>query len=764
MSPEMANHQPIALTWRQRLRLQFTAQDLVASVQIEAPEAGSAHPHLAIGPDPQFRLRPPLPAGWYMAEVALEFPGGQGQARFYLDQGHGESEDLSFGLPVRSGQVCKRLLRVDHNARLRFDPLAHAGPFTLRHFRLVRMLERSALQRIQRKLRRLHPRHKAATTWPDPQACWADYNALFEFTAETPQDYARWIAEVEAPQTPSLTEQKARLQAWALQPRFSVIVPTWNTRPEWLRECLDSVLAQTYPHWELCIADDASTHPEVRQILADYAQADARIRPVLRERNGHISAASNSALALASGDFVALLDHDDTLAPHALFAVAEALQARPTAQLVYSDEDKLDEYGARCSPFFKPDWSPDLLFSQNYVSHLGVYRRELVQQVGGFREGFEGSQDYDLLLRCIAQTPDPADIVHVPQVLYHWRMAEGSTALGHDQKDYASEAGRRALQEHMDRHHPGTSVSLIAPGIYRSHWPLPSPPPLVSLIVPTRDGYELLKTCIDSILQKTDYPAYEILVVDNQSRCEQTLAYLSALAQCGQQAHPSGLPSSRVRVLRYDHPFNYSAINNHAVAQAYGSVIGLINNDIEVISPDWLTEMVSHAVRPDVGCVGAKLLYPDDTIQHAGVVLGIGGVANHALRQLPASSPGYFGRLWATHNPSAVTGACLLMRKAVFDEVGGLDAEHLRVAFNDVDLCLKVLARGYRNLCTPHALLYHHESATRGPDQTPEKRARFESEVNAMRTRWGALLDRDPAYNPNLSLIHSDYSLGMVTP
>lgn len=749
------------MRWWHRLRYEYGLKDLRAAHQVETAASGDAHAFQSTGNDPHFRFRRPLNPGWYMAEVALTVPAGRADARFYLDTGHGESETLAFGLPVRNGKTAKRVLYIPVTARLRFDPLASEGPFEVNHFRVVRMRQSAALQRVLSKLANLHPRYRpgnaiASAPLPDRATLLADYNALFESSGADHVSYAEWVSMVETPQIPSLAEQIHEARSWPWHPRISILLPTFNTPAALLRECLDSVLAQTYPHWELCVADDASTHRDVREILADYAGRDQRIQIALRGRNGHIAEASNTALALASGDYIALLDHDDTLAPHALFAVAQAVHHRPSAQIVYSDEDKLDQNGLRCDPFFKPDWSPDLLYSQNYVSHLGVYHRQLVQAVGGFRPGFEGSQDYDLLLRCAARVSQPQDIVHVPQVLYHWRKAEGSTALGHDQKDYASQAALRALQAHFDAHHPGATATLEAPGIYRHRWPLPETPPLVSLIVPTRDGYEHLKTCIDSILHKTTYPHYEILVVDNQSTCPLTLSYLDNLRN-GTQGQ------GRVRVLSHDQAFNYSAINNEAAAQARGSVLGLVNNDVEVISPEWLTEMISHAIRPDVGCVGAKLYYPDGTLQHAGVVLGIGGVAGHSHKYFPGSASGYFSRLRTVHNVSAVTGAVLLVRKATFEAVGMLDAQGLSVAFNDVDLCIKVRNAGYRNVWTPYAELYHHESKSRGADESPEKQARFANERELMLARWGHALQHDPFYNPHLTLVEEDYGFTLNT-
>jgi GT2 family glycosyltransferase len=708
----------------------------------------------ALGSDPHFRLAHKLQAGWYMFEARLHLPTAWVEAKIYPDSGEGESEASAMPLRLHTDRLSKRLIYLPAAAKLRFDPLSATGGFQIQHLRLVKVGESFARKRQRQKLAAKHPLHarnsaKAREQTSDEQL-WADYCKLFEVGSELVA-YEDWIAHTEQPTLPTLAAQQEDIAEWEWTPNFSVVVPTYNTDPALLRACLDSVLVQSYPHWELCIADDASTKPAVRATLDEYIRRDKRIKVDYRSANGHIVAASNSALALATGEFVVLLDHDDVLAAHALYTVAKALQDRPTAQLLYSDEDKLDTDGLRCEPYFKPDFSPDLLYSQNYFSHLGVYRRELVEAIGGFRAGYEGSQDYDLVLRCVARVQDTSDILHIPQVLYHWRKAEGSTASGHEQKSYASEAGHRALQDYFDRRSMSVTVSVSAPGIYRHNWAIPEPAPLVSLIVPTRDGYAVLKTCIESIFARTNYRNYEILIVDNQSNCPETLAYMAQLEASG-----------KARILRYDAAFNYSAINNFAVQHAHGSVLGLINNDIEVINPEWLTEMVSHAMRADIGCVGAKLYYPNDTIQHGGVICGLGGIANHVHRHFSKSSPGYFGRLWLIHNLSAVTAAVLLVRREIFDNVGGLDEAGLPVAFNDVDLCLKVMQAGYRNLWTPFAELYHHESVSRGSDETPEKRQRFLGECEVMYSRWGSLLANDPHYNPNLTRRREDFSLRTV--
>lgn len=728
----------------------WTESDLVAAHDI-SPHPWCSSMYVSTGSDPQFLVARDIPAGWYMLEVGMEFSSATAEVRIYMDDGSGHSEQKSNGMRVRSGSVRKRLVRLQALSAVRFDPMPTTGEFSIPYFRLVRVSARFARKVLVRKVlggRQDATLGRALSSFSN-EDLWQSYCRVMEPRNEA-ADYGHWIEDTEKPAIPTLDQQLATMAQWEVRPTFSIVLPTWNTPDRLLRACLDSVLAQTYPNWQLCIADDASTLSSVRQTLEAYVARDPRIHVNFRSVNGHISEASNTALAMATGDFVALLDHDDLLAPHALFYVALAVQARPSAKLLYSDEDKLDAAERRCDPFFKPDFSPDLLFSQNFFSHLGVYRRDIVEHAGGFRAGFEGSQDYDLVLRAYRQVDDPGDIVHIAKILYHWRMTDGSTARSQSEKDYASDAGRKALQDYFDRVSPQVSVSVVAPGIYRSQRSIAQPVPLVSLIVPTRDGYELLKMCIESIINKTTYPNFEILIVDNQSSSPQALAYMNDLT-VGYHG--------KIRVIRFDLPFNFAAINNFAVEHARGEVLAFVNNDVEVISGDWLEEMVSHAMRPGIGCVGAKLYYPDDTVQHGGVILGVGGVANHAHLNFPRQSPGYFGRLWTIYNPSAVTAAVLVVRRDVFASVGGFDEESLPVAFNDVDLCLKVLRQGYRNLWTPFAELYHHESKSRGLDDTPEKKARFDRECGIMLDRWGPTLAADPSYNQNLSRHRTDFSL-----
>lgn len=561
-------------------------------------------------------------------------------------------------------------------------------------------------------------------------------------------DYQEWIKLSELGDE-HRDQAKTEISEMKIKPLISIVMPTYNSNLTWLGEAIESVLSQVYENWELCIADDASSNPELWPYLESYAEKDERIKIVRREVNGHISAASNSALALVKGDWIALFDHDDLLHSFALYWVVRTINQNPDAQLIYSDEDKLDEYNYRNSPYFKPNWNYTLFLSQNCFSHLGLIRRGLVQKIGGFRTGFEGSQDHDLILRAIEHISHD-QIIHIPKVLYHWRVHERSTALSLGIKPYAAIAGERAIAEHLARIEIKAEVSFEGYG-YRVKYELPKPCPMVSLIIPTRNGLALLKQCLNSILTKSTYKDFEIIVVDNGSDDPETLKYLRKLEN-----------DKTIRVIRDDSPFNFSRLNNLAVREAKGEVVGLINNDIEVITPEWLEEMLVYAIRPEIGAVGAKLWFPNNTLQHGGVILGVGGVANHAHLYMPREQHGYFARASVAQEFSAVTAACLLVRKRVYEQVGGLDEKNLAVAFNDIDFCIRLIKAGYRNVWTPYAELYHHESATRGQDIDPEKRARFVREVNYMMQTWRDELANDPCYNPNLNIEFPDFQLNRV--
>lgn len=708
------------------------------------------------GSDPKFSCVArgfPLKAGWYALSIELhDCEGDRLEPVLYFDYGNGMREDWSLQLNfVQPGvRVHRGVIMLPYDVReLRLDPASTACTFRAGGFRLQRLSRFDATWRMWRVVvndadpdglhglraeawRRLRERggRRAFAAW---------LHAQYMRRGAREATYERWCR---------LYDRDNPVPSQDDAPRISILMPVFNTPEIWLRQCLDSVLAQTWRHWELCVADDASTEPQVRVVLEEYAARDPRIRVTWRQSNGHISAASNDALAMARGEWVALLDHDDELHPAALATIAESMAMHPRWKIIYTDEDKIDVDGRRYDPYFKPDWNRDLLLGQNCFSHLGVYSRSLVNEVGGFRPGLEGSQDWDLVLRC-SERLQPEQIGHVPAVLYHWRAIAGSTAQGVDQKGYAHSAGQRAVREHLERSGETAEVLDIegVQGAFRIRWPLPDTQPRISIVIPTRDRVDLLRQCIDSILRHTTYANYEVVIVDNQSTEPATLAYLAEFDR-----------HARVRVLHHDRPFNYSAINNEAVGTCRGELICLLNNDIEVISPDWLQELAGHAVRPGVGAVGAMLYYPDDTIQHAGVITGVHGVAAHPYCGMPRGYPGQMGRARVTQVLSAVTAACLMVRRELYLQLGGLDTG-LRVAFNDVDFCLRLREQGYRNVWTPFAELYHHESASRGHEDTPEKRARFISEVDFMMRRWGAALERDPAYNVNLTLTGEPFTL-----
>ncbi len=558
--------------------------------------------------------------------------------------------------------------------------------------------------------------------------------------------YQTWVELYDTLDDAKRARIDSRVRGLAYRPMISVLMPVYDPPVHLLRSAIDSVRNQIYENWELCIADDCSTDPQVVQVLEECASLDERIKVVRRTENGHIAAASNSALTLATGLWVAPLDHDDVLAEHALALVALTLSEHTDVGLVYSDEDKLDEFGRRRDPFFKPDFDPLLLLGENFVNHLSVIRRDLVDQVGGYREGYEGSQDWDLILR-VSEVIEPKQVTHVPHVLYHWRMHASSTASVVSAKPYAIQAGQRAVVDHVRRTGRSARVTRIGrSGHNHVSWQLPDPAPRVSIIIPTRDG-RLLQRCIDSLLDFTMYPDYEVVVVDNSSRTFPTLEYLHTY-------------DDRLTVLRDERPFNYAAINNYAVARSSGDVICLLNDDTEVISGEWLSEMVSQLVQPGVGAVGAKLYYDDWRIQHAGVVLGVGGIAGHAHRTASRLSSGYFGNLQLAHRMSAVTAACMVVRREAWNQVNGLDETNLPVAFNDVDFCLRLRAAAWDIVWTPHAQLLHYESISRGPDDRGPRAEAFAREVAYMEVRWGAQgLRNDPYYNPNLSLDAEDFSL-----
>ncbi|MBN1206539.1 MAG: glycosyltransferase family 2 protein [Myxococcaceae bacterium] len=545
-------------------------------------------------------------------------------------------------------------------------------------------------------------------------------------TAPPAEDYERWYTEREPAWVSRAAEAAKVLEAPSV---ISLITPVSETSVPWLRACIESVQAQVHPFWELCLADDGSCSSQVVALMEAYARRDTRIRVARSQAHGGTARATHAALALATGAFVGFLGHEDTLAPHALAEMALRLAREPEAELLYSDEDRLDAAGKREAPFFKPDWSPDLLRSVNYLGHFVVVRRSLLEEVGGPREGFEGARDYELLLRVTERTQR---IAHVPGILYHSRATGRLLA--------ASAAGVRALKEHVARRGEAAEVEEVAPTHYRVRYPVKGEP-RVSIIVPFKDKPELLRTLTTS-LEKTRYRNYELLLVSNNSTKPETFALLEQLTD------------PRIRKLTWDFPFNYPAINNFAARQAAGELLLFLNNDIEIVEPGWLEELIGQAQRPEVGAVGARLLFPDGSIQHAGVVVGITGFAGHPFWRMPDTrhmTP--FGHADWVRNYLSVTSACVMLRREVFEELGGFD-ERFTVVGSDIELGLRLVRRGLRVVYTPHATLVHHESASRRLDQLPEDDL-WQSFV-AYRP-W--LRSGDPFYNPHLTLKGTDAGL-----
>lgn len=554
-------------------------------------------------------------------------------------------------------------------------------------------------------------------------------------------DYEQWYENHKA--LPEELE-KQKNEKWKRKPLISIVVPVYNTPQVFLRQMIESVQNQSYSEWELCIGNASPENKEMKKILEEYKN-DARIKEVEIPENKGISQNTNRAMEIASGEWIGLLDHDDLLAPNALYEIAKAVNEHPDAEVIYTDEDKVTtDLKEHFQPHLKPDFNLDLLRSNNYICHFFVASRDLIKRVGGFRPEFNGAQDYDLILRCTEQAKQ---IVHIPKILYHWRVHKASTADNPASKMYAFDAGKRAIEEHLIRcRTKGTVQHTKDLGFYRVKYEICGEP-LVSIIIPNKDQSEALKKCLDSIREKTSYRNYEIIIIENNSEEPETFAFYKKIA------------GEKIKVVTWEGEFNYSAINNFGVRHARGDYLLLLNNDVEIINGDWLTEMLSHCQRKEVGIVGAKLYYPDNTIQHAGIIIGIGGVAGSVFVGLPRAFSGYLHKASIQLDLSAVTAACMLIKRSVFEQVGGLE-EKLKVAFNDVDFCLRVREKGYLVVYDPYAELYHYESKTRGAEDTKEKIRRFQTEIEYMRSHWIGLLKKgDPYYNCNLSLTKWDYSL-----
>jgi len=530
-------------------------------------------------------------------------------------------------------------------------------------------------------------------------------------------------------------EKSKKYKNLSYKPLISVLIPVYNVKSEYLKECLDSILAQKYDNYEICIVDDASTEKDTLDTLKEY-ENNEKINIKHRKKNGHISRATNDALAMAKGEYVALMDNDDVIAEDALYEVVKVLNQDRKIDMIYTDEDKIDLDGKRCDPNFKSDWAPDSFLSSNYISHLGVLRKKIIDDIGGFRVGYEGAQDYDLYLRFTEKTNR---IYHIPKILYHWRKIPGSTSMEINEKDYALRRGQQALEDALKRRKIKGEVKLAnnCPYYYIEYEVTKQPE--VSIIIPTRDMAKMTRKCLESVYKKTTYKNYKVILVNNNSEKNETFELFNEYKN----------KYDNFKIVDANFEFNYAKINNLAVQETKSEYIVLLNNDVEIITPNWLEIMLGYAEQKHIGAVGVKLLYSDDTVQHAGVVLGL-GVAAHTFVGMLKDEVVWGGRLSVPYNYSAVTAACLMVNRKKWNEVGGLE-EDLKVAYNDIDFCLKLLEKGYYNVMLPMVELYHYESKSRGKDDTLEKRRRFEREQDYMKRKWKKRIEDDEFYNPNFT-------------
>ncbi|KGB98594.1 MULTISPECIES: glycosyltransferase family 2 protein [Burkholderia] len=718
---------------------------------------------MSTGEHPVFDLKPEsggdvVPKGWVYIESRMIRRGAHLVARLHVDTGAGFSDVGSFVIPATRLGYVKHIVRIPPEARrLRLSPMRGEGSVRVEFLRITQITRVEKVVRMAEwvigdliKFKNTNQARKYNITWArlltDLSGAYADCAKLRFHSA--PMDYESYVRKFDTLRQSDIAEIRQHIASFARKPLISVLMPVCGVSIDCLKPTVESVLGQIYENWELCMVVDEGHDPDVASYLKFVSEREGRVKLVFRDVGGCVSNAANGALEMAAGEFTTIIGRNDVLSLHALYFVALKGGEIDGLNIIYSDKDEIDWGGIRSNEYFKSSWNPDLFFSHDLISHLAAYRTSVLREIGGFRAEFEGAQGYDLALRCV-KVSAASQICHIPRVLYHSRRRSEPGCVDPGSGNGVDRAGQRALSDYF-KDQLGVSIFCgHLPGTYRVRYPLPTPAPRVSVIIPTRDGGPLLKKCIHSLLHGTSYENLEIIVVDNQSKSRETVDYLQFLSTQG-----------GVRVLKYDFPFNYSSINNFAVKYASGDTLCFLNDDVEASEPDWLKEMVSHARRPEIGAVGAKLLYADGFVQHAGVVMGIGGFAGHAHKLYPSTHPGYAGRAMLTQNFSAVTGACLVMRRDVFQAVGGFDEENLPVAFNDVDLCLRVREAGYRIVWTPYAVLYHYESYSRGDDQmSPEKRARFDREKNFMLSKWRTDELNDPYYNQNLTLDREDFSI-----
>jgi glycosyltransferase involved in cell wall biosynthesis len=739
---------------RQLINIELKPNDSIIAINQSLGE------YKAIGKTPRFEITltpTSVQRGWYYLEAALIRHNGNREASILAHINDNSKESITIPIPTNLRGTVREVIYLPPNITALFwSATAAPGFFSQSPLLLhkISLLE-STLRRIYRAIPVLTRFRNRITASQEGLTWWGavcNLQVAYQRTANMQikrlmsNDYCRFLACYDTPNTIcSLRTQAAQLKT---HPVISLIMPVKAPTPEFFEAALNSICEQTYPHWELLLAGDFSPGTKNHAIAHRYSTRNSQIKIISVNPNTDLATTFNTALKLAQGQFIARINQHDQLTSCTLFLLALETNQHPDVDFIYTDHDSIDENNQRSQPCFKPDWNSDLFFSHNYIANFALYRHTNVEMIGGYRPGFEGAEDYDLTLRYLRNMP-ANKIRHIPSALYHARLLNQTTALpaGWNSMEHVHQSGKRALIAHFKSEQVIVEDG-VAPTFYHIKHSLPAHPPLVSIIIPTRDKFEILKTCIDSIQHKTNYVNWEVLIVDNESTDTATLSYLTEIQK-----------DSRIRVLRYNKPFNYSAINNFAVEHAAGEVLTLLNNDTEVITHDWLTEMVSHAIRPGIGAVGAKLLFANSTVQHAGVILGLGGVAGHAHKHIEDDDHGYCYRAAVVQNLSAVTGAALTVKKSIYEEVGGLNENDLVVALNDVDFCLKLRAAGYNNVYTPYAKLYHHESISRGHTDTPEKQALFMREFNYMKHTWGDALKSDPAYNPNLTLECEDFTL-----
>lgn len=745
------NNQPIARLWRRVHREALGTRHCMVMEPLR-DMSSAADGYRVTGPDPELRLRsdrPELPSGW--VAVSYRCCGSEVPSQLTLLAETQEPGLQRFPLPAgqTSTEVIVRL--PSRVLDMRLQPPAGPGRFEVDTLQITELGATHLLREVLRPY--------GNVLRQEPGMVWHFFRRGLQvlrrhgfrelqtalagrFTHRPERRYTQWVRRYDTLTARDRSVARRRLAQFRLRPTFTIIAPVDHGQPPELAHLLTSLRDQWYPDWELLLVEVRSLSDASRAAIRRQSSEDRRIRFVEASRPLRWFQAVGQALTQATGTFCGLVDYAAELSPHALYTMASECNEHPDAKMIYSDEDHIDGTGLRHSPLFKPDWNPDLLCSQPFVGHLTVYRTSLLRNLGGWRAELDGLEEWDLALRASAAIPE-THIHHVPYVLYH-RHTDTARPARYVHSHTAT--ARRIVGEHLQRLGGVAELSETTDGLLRVRYSTGARP-LVSIIVPTRNGKTLLRRCVTGLREKTDYTNFELLVVDNRSDDPATLAYLREL-----DAQPN------VRVLRFDAPFNFSAVNNFAAAHACGSILALLNDDIEVITPDWLSEMVGHALRREVGAVGAKLYYPDGRIQHAGIILGMGRVAGQAYRGFPEPDPGSSVRTFAVHDVSAVTAACMLLRAEVYHSLGGLDA-NLPVAHGDVDFCLRLRQRGYRIVWTPHAQLYHWESATRGLDRSVTKVKRLRREEALMLKRWGSALSCDPAYNPNLTLAAPDFAV-----